>query len=571
MIMTRRARVPDDQVTIDPEFQPSPSRIGQTRWLRLGAVAAAAFMLGGLLRSPTPGGVNTTEAAPPTTAPIRETSSTTRPSTTTTPTPVAETVGLAVPLSEVAPGFADAITMAVVGGAWGEEINVVRWLPSQAAPETIVPFREDSPDGWGWWFVGLDAAGTWYAVQDEHDVLSVRPVGAIAGDEDWWEPTREVVGLRVVDAAWHNTAPGRLAWLSCPRAPSGPATLYTLDVADASAEATPAATLPAACGEFATWINQWGDWGFALEREGDWDGETGWEEGRTWTVLLDPDGVEVAQLEQDPGAYVVAAGPAGTVWNEEPAEGAPASFLLSPDGRQRTPVPGLAAGEWVEQAQWCPDGSRIALVAYSSQVDHSLIRIVDAATGEIVTEIDELGPVVFQTRWSSDCRYLLVGHDRDDAGAAGAALVIYDTATAAIAIEEPLRELHYFTEIRTFEPSSITLQFTPVEWDIGLGNGTQGVDTLYTIVEARPLLPEHVEDVSGRLIWSETIVDLCGITIRDAGPGFVHIGDIYQTAEGCGANPNAMQETFDQFGLPELACLVITAGGVEHEYCAPLG
>lgn len=148
--------------------------------------------------------------------------------------------------------------------------------------------------------------------------------------------------------------------------------------------------------------------------------------------------------------------------------------------------------------------------------------------------------------------------------------MVYDTATAAISIEIPFREGHYLGEIRTFEPSSIAVQFTAVNWSIGLEDEARGGYTLHTIVEARPLLPEQVEDVSGRLIWDRTVVDLCGIAIRDAGAGFVHIGDIFQTTEGCGENPNAMQEAFDQFGLPDTACLVVTSGGVDHEYCAPL-
>ena len=53
---------------------------------------------------------------------------------------------------------------------------------------------------------------------------------------------------------------------------------------------------------------------------------------------------------------MVAAGPTGTLWNEESIGGPANSFLLSLDARERTPVPGLAEGEWVEQAA----GSRIS-------------------------------------------------------------------------------------------------------------------------------------------------------------------------------------------------------------------
>jgi hypothetical protein len=494
-----------------------------------------------------------------------------------------------MPLGEVVPGFTDAITLAVSSGVWGEEIDIVRWRSPQAAPETLVSFREDSPDGWGWWFAGLDAAGTWYAVQDESDLLSVRPVAAVGAEEEWWVPTREVVGLRVVSAAWHDTAPGRLGWLSCARAMGGPGTLYTLDVADSSAAATPVAVMPDACGELPVLINQWGDWGFALEQVGDWGEEDGWEETPAWTVLLDPDGGELARLQQGPGgANIVAAGPVGTVWIEDLGEGTPTSFLLSPDGQRRSPVPGLTNGDVVLDARWSPDGSRIALLTFpghesirvvdtasggtvaEAAADPSL-RIVDAATGETTAEIDELGPLLFQTCWSSDGRFLLFGHDRDEYGAAGAALAVYDTATAAIAIDEPFREAHYISEIRTFEPASIPIQFTPVEWGVHLEEDWgPGVHTVAMSVNARPLLPDQIEGLGGRLIWTDTVVELCNIGIDDVGGYSVHFGDTFQTVEGCGANPNAMQEAFDAFGLPKSACLVVTVGGVDHEYCAPL-
>ena len=342
----------------------------------------------------------------------------------------------------------------------------------------------------------------------------------------------------------------------------------TLDVADRSTEAASLA-VPGACGDSDVWLNRWGDWGFAFERAGDWAGQSGWEEVPDWTVLLDPGGRELAQFEQGPGGtYLVTAGPAGTVWNEEPTEGAAGSFLLSLDAQQRTPVPGVADGESVEQARWSPDGSQIAVVTTS---DHQSIRIANTATGEIVTRIDGLGPEVFQTRWSRDGRYLLVGHDRDDGGAAGAALVVYDTATAAVAIETPFRELHYFREIRTTQLSALALQFTPVEWGIGLEDGWgPGVYTVRMSAKAAPLLPDQIEGIGGRLIWDTTVVELCNIGIDDVRGNFVQIGDIFQTVEGCGTNPNAMQEAFDELGMPELACLVVATGGVDHEYCAPL-
>jgi hypothetical protein len=66
------------------------------------------------------------------------------------------------------------------------------------------------------------------------------------------------------------------------------------------------------------------------------------------------------------------------------------------------------------------------------------------------------------------------------------------------------------------------------------------------------------------------VVDLCGIGIRVNEGLALHIGDIFQTTEGCGSNPTAMQDAFDAYGLPTTACVTVAAGGLDHEYCAPL-
>ena len=81
--------MPDDQVTIDPEIQPPSPDGGQGRWLRvvgIGAMVAAAFILGWLLRSPAPGEPEPTElvASTSTTASTGETTTSTTPRSTTT-------------------------------------------------------------------------------------------------------------------------------------------------------------------------------------------------------------------------------------------------------------------------------------------------------------------------------------------------------------------------------------------------------------------------------------------------------------------------------------------------------
>ena len=109
-----------------------------------------------------------------------------------------------------------------------------------------------------------------------------------------------------------------------------------------------------------------------------------------------------------------------------------------------------------------------------------------------------------------------------------------------------------------------------MEWGIHIDEVGLRVHMVCTIVDVRPLTSDQVEGTSGRLIWEETVVDLCGIDIREVGPGFVRIGDIFGTDEGCGSNRTAMQDAFDEFGLPETACVAFRVAGVDHEYCAPL-
>jgi hypothetical protein len=557
----------DDQVTIDPQFQPSPPGDGQGRWLRAAGVAGlvvAAFIFGWLLRSPSPAESEPDEeAATSSTALTGETvaaSPTTRSPTTTTTEPP-EMVGLDVPLGEVMPGFTDTVTMMV----WSDAgIDLMRWRPSQTTPETIVSFGHDEPG-----FAGLDASGTLYALQDENGVLSVRPVWRVV-DEPWgWSSAfREAVGLRVAASAWHDTDPGRLAWLSCSRTPRGPSILYTLDVGDGSAEPLPLRPVEDACGENSgVWLGGWGDWGFELGR---------WMDDRRGdsVVLLDVDGTEIATLGDDLGETTFfVGGSGGTIWTDNPLGPGPSSFLLSLDGQRRDPVPGLADDEWVDGALWSSYGTRLALSPRRSENDVPLIRIVEVATGAVIDEITEPENEVWPRAWSRDGRFLFYERSSGDDGWGPSEVdwVVYDTATGA-ATELSVPEGRYLGEIRTSEPVPVAEQFTPVEWGIALDEETwgPGVYTVFMTANASPLLPDQVEDVSGRLVWDETVVDLCNIEIREMGDGFLHIGDAFQTIEGCGTNPTAMQDAFDEYGFPETGCVAVRADGVDHEYCAPL-
>jgi hypothetical protein len=476
---------------------------------------------------------------------------------------------LAAPLDEVVPEYVDIITLGISRQVLDEEgVDVVRWWPEQSAPDTIVEFRGEADFQRGW-FAGLDSAGTWYALLDAYDVLSVLPVTALADNEGWLDPNLEVVGLRVANLAWHDTEPGQLAWVSCPRMQGSPGALYTLDVADHLAEPVLVAELPYACGSSEdAWLTDWGDWGFALERAGSWVGDS-WEQGSGWTVFLDPDGGELGRLEHEVAGAVVVAGPAGSLVAEEAASGTPSWFLRSLDGKRRIALPDLAEGVWIDSAWWSFDGSRLAVVAAGTKDENLSVLILDPAAGEIIAEIDESGSSVWEARWSTDGRFLLYGRGAGGDGSAEATLVVYDTVTAAIAAEVPLPVDHGLEEIRSADPATIT-QPTPAHWGIDLDDAGPGVHTVFMIVDASSLVHEQIEETSGRLIWDETVVDLCGIGIRVNEGLALHIGDIFQTTEGCGSNPTAMQDAFDAYGLPTTACVTVAADGLDHEYCAPL-
>lgn len=145
-----------------------------------------------------------------------------------------------------------------------------------------------------------------------------------------------------------------------------------------------------------------------------------------------------------------------------------------------------------------------------------------------------------------------------------------EVAEHNLELEAALRELVESPSVDDGEVS-----FTEVEWNIFLNDPRwgPGVHSINTIVDVRPLTEDAVQDLFGYLVWESenTVVDLCSVEVREAGNGYVHIGDGYQTIEGCGDDPTAMQDAFDAFGPLDYACVgVVTTSGGEHEYCAPL-
>jgi hypothetical protein len=130
------------------------------------------------------------------------------------------------------------------------------------------------------------------------------------------------------------------------------------------------------------------------------------------------------------------------------------------------------------------------------------------------------------------------------------------------------------------------ITMTPVEWGVATDDGEPGVHTVSVIVEYAPLSSDEIGDIAARLIWDDAQVELCTdpneppeqwgkfISIREEGDGFVHVGDIFQhTGQGPGCEGNAaLEAAFEDHGPPTEACVSVTTnGGVQHEYCAPLG
>jgi hypothetical protein len=303
-----------------------------------------------------------------------------------------------------------------------------------------------------------------------------------------------------------------------------------------------------------------------------------WEDESVEFVLLGVDGTEVASIDDVSGDMQLFAGSGGTILTENRPGGGGSSVLLSADGQRRDPIPGLADNEWVAEAVSSPDGSVLALSVAVSATEVPVVRIVEAATGVEITEIAEPERQVWPMAWSTDGRFLFCERAISDTSSSPTGdndqqppvdWAVYDIETGA-AQRISLPAGRWVGEIRMSEAAPPAEDLTPVDWGINIDDAGSGVHLVHMIVEARPLAPGQVDGVSGRLVWDETVVDLCRIEIREVGVGFVHVGDIFGTDEGCGSNPTAMQDAFDEFGLPETACVTVRADGVDHEFCAPM-
>jgi len=107
------------------------------------------------------------------------------------------------------------------------------------------------------------------------------------------------------------------------------------------------------------------------------------------------------------------------------------------------------------------------------------------------------------------------------------------------------------------------------EWSISADRAGDGIHDVHMIKTFSPLEESDLQDFGGRLVWPETEIELCGVGIRSVGDGFLQIGDIFNTTQGCDGETR-MHQAFDQFGAPQTACVFVRSRGVDDEYCAPL-
>ena len=363
---------------------------------------------------------------PSTTVPPGTVPSTTVPAEAVVPFLPSELAVLEVPLSEAVPGFSDTIVWtAVVESSDNVFQAVFRLRPSESTAELLLPSEDDLALGDDVPYFGdaLDSSANWLAHVspfDDHRV-TVDSVPTAPG-----EPSRrDFVGNATQGAAvWHDTEPGHLAWLECPNSSfdslDGPTTLFTVDVSDPSADPIQVRSFDQGCrtgcwevGEPCVTLAGWGSTGV-------------WATNQSESVLIDADGAEIATVSN---AQMIGISPDGTsVWQSNSSQGP--HFVLSPDGQQRSTVPGLAVGERIRGAWWSPDGTRLAMWLSTG------IRTVDSVSGEVITEIpapatgfglDAWGATL---TWSTDSRFLVYeSFEGEFISPETGVLMIHDTAT----------------------------------------------------------------------------------------------------------------------------------------------
>lgn len=401
----------DDRVRIDPEFAVrSGGESGRgVPWFVAVLLMVVAGLFGWFMAAPTSIDVDDPAAAPNVPSSTAEVVG---------PTATSVTVGapsmeldaslvsrVRGSLSDAVPGFTDEVVMLATPP---DSFRVIRWHPDEATPELAMSV--DRIAEYGCSPVGLDASGSWFARIRRDNSLVVQPVSGAVGQPR----SPETVGLNVTSVAWHDTKPESLAWVSCARSESGPATLYTLDISDPAALPEPLRTIGHNC-QAGVWIDSWSE-----------------------------DGVLIGDSVDNPGNQILVM-PDGT---DTPVRIDHRALVDDPTGRYRPSIPGVSDDEPVRGVARAPNGTFSAVVLDDYwDAEFPKLRIADAETGQRVIEVSQHGFDIVAMAWSTNGRFLLyeLWNLDTDAGE----LAVYDT-TGGKTTHIPLAEIA--DQIRTSRP-----------------------------------------------------------------------------------------------------------------------
>lgn len=386
----------ENKITIDPDFLPPPrgGRGPSKAVLAVAGIAIAAMAFGWLLGSPDPTVPNAAAATDIETVETTSTTTTTLPSA----APLAES---GVPLSQLVPGFTDSIILLTTPQG---SFDISRWEAAASATELALSIEREAA-GQGSWPTGLDASGSWFARVLRDGVLVAHPVPG-PGEE---AQARQPVGLRVRSAMWHESEPGRIAWLSCSRSSPGPAVPTTLDLDDPDAEPIALRTFDLGCvtgRRGGVWLDSWTDEGVAVN--------------------------EFGRRPTEPITFIAGA----------------STLTEKPYSRFLQLLPGIEDEQLIVNASWSSDGTLVAAnVRPNPDELDSVVRVVDTRTGEVVFEAEGQNSGVIPIAWSTDDRFLLYTRIHSTLEHPGSALlVVYDTLSDRATT---IRLSEFVDEIRT--------------------------------------------------------------------------------------------------------------------------
>lgn len=411
----RESVMSSGRVRVDPEFDARPERDSGRRipWFMIVLLVVAAGLFGWLMAAPVPTDVDDPAVAVPSvpTPTVEVVDATTTSVAAEAPlvTPRSSMVtGIGESLSDAIPGFTDEVVMLATPP---ESFRVIRWHPAEDTPKLTLSL--DRIAEYGCVPVGLDASGTWFARVRRDNSLVVQPVNNTPGERS----RPENVGLNVTSVVWHETVPGSLAWISCARSESGPATLSTLDVSDPDALPEPVRTIGHNC-EGGVWLEAWTEEGLLL---GDSRGSPGDPDNQ---ILIVPGGTDTIVRSAHP-------------W-----------LVDDPSDRYLRAIPGVSHDEPVRDAAASPNGSFSAVILDDFWDDEfATLRIADSETGQPIIEVTQHGFDVVTMAWSTNGRFLL--YELWNFDAETGELAVYDTTTGTTT-HIPVAEIA--DEIRTTRP-----------------------------------------------------------------------------------------------------------------------